>query len=135
MKTYLWVQLFCMLLLVSYLFGNIASIGHTNIFIYGAFIFVQVYALTEFMDRHKNAWILEAVKNVACIYWILLKGDWFGSNQLSTLIAPIAIVYFALSSIVVFYFSTGKDDKRKGRKLNKNSNSVATDTAKLFIQK
>ena len=59
MKLYLWIQLFCMLLLVSYLYGNIVSIGHTNIFIYGAFIFVQVYALTEFMDRNKNAWILK----------------------------------------------------------------------------
>jgi len=135
MKTYLWIQLFCMLLLVSYLFGNIASIGHRNIFIYGAFIFAQVYALTDLMDRNKNAWILEAVKNLLCIYWILNNGDWFGSNQLSTLIAPIAIVYFALSSVIVFYFSTSNHEKSKGRKLNKNSNKVATETAKLFIQK
>ena len=95
-----------MLLLVSYLYGNIASIGPNNIFIYGAFIFVQVYALTELMDRNKNAWIIEGVKNILCVYWIVTSGDWFGSNQLSTSIGPAAIVYFIASAVAVYYFST-----------------------------
>ena len=108
MKSYLWFQLFSMLLIVSYLFGNVASIGHTNIFIYGGFIFVQVYALTELMDRNKNAWILESIKNIAAIYWIFHFGDWFGSNSISTLIAPALIVYFMFSTITVYYFSKEK---------------------------
>lgn len=105
MKLYLWIQLFCMLLLVSYLFGNVASIGHTNIFIYGAFIYAQVYTLTEFMDRNKNAWIVETIKNLVCIYGIITKGDWFGSNQISTYISPIIIIYFIFSTVAVYYFS------------------------------
>lgn len=125
MKLYLWIQLFCMLLLVSYLYGNIASIGPNNIFIYGAFIFVQVYALTELMDRNKNAWIIEGVKNILCIYWIVTSGDWFGSNQLSTSIGPAAIVYFIASTTAVYYFSTiEKTGKMK----------QASTSAKLFIQ-
>ncbi len=125
MKLYLWIQLFCMLLLVSYLYGNIASIGHSNIFIYGAFIFAQVYTLTEFMDRNKNAWKLEAIKNILCIYWILTKGDWFGSNQLSTIIAPITLVYFVASTVAVYYFSKNN---------SKDKIKEAAKTAKLFIQ-
>ncbi len=108
MKSYLWFQLFSMLLIVSYLYGNVASIGHTNIFIYGGFIFVQVYALTELMDRNKNAWILESLKNIAAIYWIFHFGDWFGSHSLSTLIAPTMIAYFMFSSMAVYYFSKEK---------------------------
>ncbi|NCW11991.1 MAG: sterol desaturase family protein [Chitinophagia bacterium] len=108
MKSYLWFQLFCMLLIVSYLYGNVASIGHTNIFIYGGFIFVQVYALTELMDRNKNVWILETIKNIAAIYWILHFGDWFGSNKISTWIAPSLIIYFIASTIAVIYFSKEK---------------------------
>ena len=111
--------------MVSYLFGNIASIGHTNIFIYGAFIFAQVYALTELMDRNKNAWILETIKNILCIYWIVANGDWFGSNQLSTSIAPIAIVYFIGSTVAVYYFS---NIEKTG------TMKQASTTAKLFIQ-
>jgi hypothetical protein len=114
-----------MLLLVSYLYGNIAIIGHTNIFIYGAFIFVQVYALTEFMDRNKNAWVIEAIKNIFCIYWIVSKGDWFGSNQLSTSIAPITIVYFIATTVAVYYFS---NIEKTG------TMKQASSTAKLFIQ-
>ena len=125
MKLYLWIQLFCMLLLVSYLYGNIASIGHNNIFIYGAFIFAQVYALTEFMDRNKNAWKMEAIKNMLCVYLIVTKGDWFGSNQLSTLIAPIALSYFVASSVTVYYLSKNNNDSKI---------EEATKRAKLFIQ-
>ena len=108
MQSYLWAQLICMLLLVSYLFANVAMIkllGISNLFLYGAFIFVQVYALTEFMDRSQYAWILEGIKNLVCIYFIIQNGAWFGSNAISALIAPILIGYFVLSTIAVYYFS------------------------------
>ena len=39
-----WIQLSVLLLLISYLFGNIAYIGKPDIFIYGGFIFLMVYA-------------------------------------------------------------------------------------------
>jgi sterol desaturase/sphingolipid hydroxylase (fatty acid hydroxylase superfamily) len=108
MQAYLWVQLICMLLLVSYMFANVAMIkllGISNLFLYGAFVFVQVYALTEFMDRGQYAWILEGAKNIICIYFIIQNGAWFGSNTISTMIAPILIGYFVLSGIAVYYFS------------------------------
>jgi sterol desaturase/sphingolipid hydroxylase (fatty acid hydroxylase superfamily) len=108
MQAYLWTQLVCMLLLVSYLFANVAmikQIGIENLFIYGGFIFIQVYALTEFMDRGKFAWVLEAIKNIACIAFIIQSGAWFGSNTISIFIAPTLIGYFAISTIAVYYFS------------------------------
>jgi sterol desaturase/sphingolipid hydroxylase (fatty acid hydroxylase superfamily) len=107
-QAYLWAQLICMLLIVSYLFGNVAMIkdlGIANLFIYGLYIFVQVYALTELMDRAKYAWVLEAFKNAVCIYFIIQNGAWFGSNTISPIIAPVLIGYFVLSSVAVFYFS------------------------------
>jgi hypothetical protein len=108
MQVYLWAQLICMLLLVSYLFANVAMIkelGIANLFLYGGFIFLQVYALTEFMDRAKYAWILEAIKNIACISLIIQGGQWFGSTTISSMIAPILIGYFVISTIAVYYFS------------------------------
>jgi hypothetical protein len=106
-----------MLLLVSYLFANVVMIkqlGLENLFIYGAFIFIQVYALTEFMDRTKYAWILEAVKNFACIAFIVQKGDWFGSNTIAGFIAPTLIGYFVLSSIAVYYLSKTEQQNNTG---------------------
>lgn len=117
MQAYLWAQLVCMLLLVSYLFANVVMIkqlGLENLFIYGAFIFIQVYALTEFMDRTKYAWILEAVKNFACIAFIVQKGDWFGSNTIAGFIAPTLIGYFVLSSIAVYYLSKTEQQNNTG---------------------
>ena len=111
MQLYLWAQLICMLLLVSYLFANVAMIkqlGISNLFIYGGFIFIQVYALTEFMDRNIYAWIIEGIKNLICIFFIIQNGEWFGSNIISNAIAPILIGYFVLSTIAVYYFSKTK---------------------------
>ncbi len=115
-QAYLWAQLICMLLIVSYLFGNVAMIkdlGIANLFIYGLFIFVQVYALTELMDRAKYAWVLEAFKNVVCIYFIIQNGAWFGSNTISPIIAPVLIGYFVLSSVTVYYFSRSTQENSK----------------------
>jgi sterol desaturase/sphingolipid hydroxylase (fatty acid hydroxylase superfamily) len=108
LNAYLWTQLICLLLLVSYMFANVAMIkqlGVAHLFIYGGFIFLQVYALTEFMDRSKYAWVLEAIKNIACITLIVNTGEWFGSNSISNAIAPALVGYFILSTIAVYYFS------------------------------
>jgi hypothetical protein len=107
-QAYLWAQLICMLLLVSYLFANVAmikEIGIAHLFIYGGFIFIQVYAVTELMDRAKYVWILEGIKNIACIALIVQTGEWFGSSNISSIIAPTLIGYFVLSSMAVYYFS------------------------------
>jgi sterol desaturase/sphingolipid hydroxylase (fatty acid hydroxylase superfamily) len=108
MQVYLWIQLFCLLLLVSYFFGNVAMIkqlGISNLFLYGGFIFLQVYALTDFMDGGKYAWILETIKNVACIYAMDHYGQWFGSKIISPTITPILMGYFIFSTLAVYYFS------------------------------
>ena len=94
MQVYLWFQLFALLLLVSYLFGNVASIGHSNIFIYGAFIFAQVYTLTEFMDRNPKAYMYEIIKNAICIAGILYFGGWFGLEAIWSPSSYILIAYF-----------------------------------------
>jgi hypothetical protein len=108
LRYYLWGQLFSLLLIVSYLYSHIASIGTPNIFIYGAFIFVHIYALTDLMDGNSKVWILETIKNVACVLWIVQSGDWFGSSQVSNWIAPALVVYFALTTFFVFSFCQSK---------------------------
>lgn len=105
MQIYLWIQLFSLLLLVSYLFGNVASIGHSNIFIYGAFIFAQVYILTEFMDRNPTAYIFEIIKNAICVGGIVYYGGWFGLEKIVPLSSYILIAYFIISAAMVTAYS------------------------------
>ncbi len=106
MLAYLWIQLFCLLLLVSYLFGNVASIGLTNMMYYGLFVFAQVYALTEFMDRNPRALIYEIVKNMICVGGILYYGGWFGLQNYFSASSYILMGYFFISTATVAAYSS-----------------------------
>jgi len=112
MQVFLWCQLFSLLLLVSYLFGNVANIGHINIFIYGAFIFAQVYILTEFMDRNPMAYIFEIIKNAICIGCIIYFGGWFGLEKVWPTSSYILIAYFIICAAVVTTYSIKPTSKR-----------------------
>jgi alkylglycerol monooxygenase len=104
MVTWSWVQLTITLLFISYLFGNIAAIGSPNMFIYGAFVFLQVYAFTELMDRSKYAWIWETLKTIFGLSILLQSNDWFGLSQYTSLAVPVLTGYFVLSLMVCLYF-------------------------------
>jgi sterol desaturase/sphingolipid hydroxylase (fatty acid hydroxylase superfamily) len=106
MIIYLWIQLFCLLLIVSYLFGNVANIGLTNMMYYGLFVFAQVYALTEFMDRNPRAMIYEIVKNMICVGGILYYGGWFGLQNYFSASSYILIGYFIASTATVAAFTS-----------------------------
>jgi alkylglycerol monooxygenase len=103
--TWSWVQMVCTLLLISYCFGNIATIGSPGIFIYGGFIFIQVYAFTELMDRNKYAWVWEILKFAFGISILIRTGDWFGMNSFFSGAQYVMTAYLVLSLIVHFYFS------------------------------
>ncbi len=98
---WLWVQLVALLLLVSYLFGNIASIGSPAFFGYGAFVFVFVYAFTEMMDGHRFAfaWIIAtAALGIGIIFY---QGDWFGMSGFWPAAPYIVLLY------LLFFLGTG----------------------------
>jgi len=95
-----WFQLILLLLFVSYLFGTIAKIGSPGMFLYGGFIFLFVYALTELMDRHPMAWLWEVAKNIFGLAIIYVQDDWFGASALVPGIKYFLIAYFIASTVV-----------------------------------
>jgi alkylglycerol monooxygenase len=98
-----WVQLVILLLLVSYLFGNIVSIGMPAIFLYGAFIFLFVYAFTELMDGSKYTIFWDVLKNGVGIAIVFIYGDWFGANKISPIISYLLLEYFAVSTFIAIW--------------------------------
>ena len=90
-------------------FANIALISSPNIYIYGAFIFLFVYAFTELMDSNKNAVIWETLKVVSGICLIYYLGDWFSSDKFSVAIKYVLIGYFILSLLVTFWLTFKKN--------------------------
>jgi len=99
-----YVQIIMTLLFSSHLFGNIAKIGAPDIFIYGGFIFLCIYAYTELMDNNPYAFVWELIKNGMGIYLLMSTGDWFGINSLLPGVTYFIYFYLGLSSIITFGF-------------------------------
>lgn len=115
MVTWSWIQLTVTLLFISYLFGNIAAIGNPNMFIYGAFVFLQVYAFTELMDRSKYAWIWETLKTIFGLSILIQSNDWFGLSEYTSLAVPVLTGYFILSLMGCFYFVVKENTEIKNK--------------------
>ncbi|MCX6332224.1 MAG: sterol desaturase family protein [Bacteroidetes bacterium] len=110
---WMWMQLIIIFIGVAFMLGNIANIGIPNMFIYGAFIFVYVYALTDLMDGSKYAYIWEILKCLFGLGIIYFIGDWFGANRHIPQLNLILIGYFILSLVVTI-------------RLNSNNQNLAT---------
>jgi alkylglycerol monooxygenase len=102
------VQLLFLLFFISFLFGNIASIGSPGIFLYGGFIFLYVYAMTELMDNSRYAVYWEGMKMLMGFYLIFITGGWFGAERFLSA-APYWVAGYLLLSM---YLSTSFSIKR-----------------------
>jgi hypothetical protein len=92
------------LLLVSYLFNNIALIGFPNIFVYGAFLYITIYSYTELMDTRKQTLFWEGFRLLFGVLIVLNLGDWFGLNSFISIGSYIILAYLVVSFLVTFYF-------------------------------
>ena len=116
-----WVQLTMILLFISYLFGNIADINRLDgsyIYLYGGFIFLSVYALTELMDRNPYSIIWEAIKNIFGIAFIYKQSDWFGFSATFPYINYILAIYFILATVITTWFVYVHREEDKQLSLN-----------------
>ncbi|MES2773778.1 MAG: sterol desaturase family protein [Bacteroidota bacterium] len=113
LQAWSWFQMVMILLFISYLFGNIAPIGSPGIFIYGAFVFLAVYAHTELMDRNPWAVYWEAAKNIFGLAVIVKTGSWFGAAAFSPWIDYFLVGYFVVATGVVRWFGAGRRRERK----------------------
>ena len=109
MLVWSFVQLIVLLLLLSYLFGNLAEIGAPGIFYYGGYIFLTVYAFTELMDKNPIAWAWELLKSTYAFYFIFTTGDWFELSKFLPGAEYIFVGYLLLSLFLSIWFSSKKE--------------------------
>lgn len=102
--TWAWIELIVALLLISYFFGHIAEIGSPAMFVYGAFMFLYIYAYTELMDKNPNAWLWQLASSASGVGILYYYKDWFGINQQLGNLNLAFITYFLLSAAVACYF-------------------------------
>ncbi len=106
---WVWAQLGILLLLISYLFGNIATIGSPGIFYYGLFIYIYVYAFTEQMDGNPKAWLWELLKLVTAGWLMWNTSGWFGIKKLHPSLPYLIGFYFIISQLLSIYFRKDKN--------------------------
>lgn len=106
---WVWAQLGILLLLISYLFGNIATIGSPGIFYYGLFIYIYVYAFTEQMDGNPKAWLWELLKLVTAGWLMWNTSGWFGIEKLHPSLPYLIGFYFIISQLLSIYFKKDKN--------------------------
>jgi sterol desaturase/sphingolipid hydroxylase (fatty acid hydroxylase superfamily) len=101
-----WIQMTMMLLLVSYLFGNIAKIGSPNMFWYGGVVFLSIYAYTELLDKSRYAFAWELLKNLLGVYLLWKNDGWFGADALFPYTSLLLSFYFGVSTVMCAWFSS-----------------------------
>jgi hypothetical protein len=99
LKAWTSIQLCVTVVLTLYFLGNIGRIGSPNVFYYGFFIFLSIYAFTELMDLNPYSLVLEILKNAIGIAVIYYTGDWFGSDVLLKGSANAIAGYFIISTL------------------------------------
>lgn len=102
LKAWSWIQLLILLGFISYFFARLNYINNLDpsyIYLYGLFVFLSVYALTELMDRHAYAWIWELLKAAFGGYLLYLEPDWFGLSAWLPMSGYLVGGYLVLSAI------------------------------------
>ncbi len=104
MEYFYWLQLIVLLLFISYFFGNIASFTVTDMLLYGLYIFMYVYALTDLMDTNKSSIFINGLVLVFVISIIFAKQDWFNCSNLYNGLPAIIILYHIVSFMFTIHF-------------------------------
>jgi sterol desaturase/sphingolipid hydroxylase (fatty acid hydroxylase superfamily) len=116
-----WVQLFSMLIFITWFFSHVAAIGSPGIFYYGAFIFVSIYSMTESMDRNPNAIGWESFRVIFAGFLIYaMQGDWFGASSFIPASGFLVAGYLTFSLLSTYLFAL------KHRRENGGAGSLAS---------
>jgi alkylglycerol monooxygenase len=106
-----WVQFFFTFFLLCVFYANIAQLSLQELVIFGAFIFLGIYAYTELMD--KNPWALgwELARNILG-FALIFQTNWFSLTENLPWLPYVLGSYFLLSSLLTVVFVRGfKEEK------------------------
>ena len=101
-----WVQLLAMLAFITWFLGHIAEIGTPGIFVYGGFIFLSIYSMTESMDRNPLSIGWELLRVIFAGYLLYAQnGDWFGASSLVPASGWLVAGYLTFSLLSTIHFA------------------------------
>jgi hypothetical protein len=103
-----------------FFFGRIAAIGIPNIFFYGFYAFISIYAYTELMDRNRNAIYWESIRFSFVLCYLAQTKSWFGLDVLLPFGNELIFIISIISWLGSLFFSlkTPKNIYQDSKKLS-----------------
>ena len=99
-----WFQFILANLFVLHMLFHFAKIDFPNLFYYGAFIFLHVYAYSSLMDKERYAWVFELGKSLVGLSLFYVAGSWFTMSSILPFGNILMVVYLIISPLVVAWF-------------------------------
>ncbi|MFT5747034.1 MAG: alkylglycerol monooxygenase [Paraglaciecola sp.] len=99
-----WFQYLFTTLLVFHLIVCMADITSLQLFLYGGFLFLNIYSYTTLMDKDASAIWFEITKAVFGLGIIYSMGNWFSIENYVTAGTILMAAYLIISVVVVAYF-------------------------------
>ncbi|PHN06133.1 sterol desaturase [Flavilitoribacter nigricans DSM 23189 = NBRC 102662] len=91
-----WFQCVLTTLMLMHLLLYFKEIGFPDLFIYGAFLFLTIYAYTALMDKDKNAFWIEGLRCLFGLAIIWYTADWFALPALRWVVAAELLISLAV---------------------------------------
>jgi hypothetical protein len=85
------------------LYASVGTLPLIQLVAFGAFIFLGIYAYTEFMDRNPYSIAWEIARNLIGAV-ILFQTNWFGLTEKMPWLFFVLAAYFVIASVVTFVF-------------------------------
>ncbi len=105
---WVWFQFIITLVFLIMLYANIGKLNFPQMLSFGAFIILNIYAYSEFMDKNSNAGIFEIVKNLLGLSVILFSDFWEPLYFQPNFLRSLLILYFIGASCFTVYFNKSK---------------------------
>ena len=105
---WVWFQFIITLVFLIMLYANIGKLNFPQMLSFGAFIILNIYAYSEFMDKNSNAGIFEIVKNLLGLSVILFSDFWEPLYFQPNFLRSLLILYFIGASCLTVYFNKSK---------------------------
>lgn len=102
---WVWFQFTFAMIFLVLLYANIGKLNFIQMVSFGAFIFLNIYAYCEFMDKNSNAAIFELVKNLLGLSVILFSDFWEPLYNQPNFLKSFLILYFIGASGMTLYLS------------------------------
>ena len=99
-----WIQMTLTLVMMLFMFSQIAAFDFSLILMYGLFLVVSIYSFTTLMDKHGSAIVAEAIRLLIGLFLVYQTGGWFGLEKLFPFAGPMMIGYLAISFLLTIAF-------------------------------